>query len=237
MQVMNAYLTQSKINNVFSDNLASLGYNIVHLPQLKLLRNIEILSQIKNHFGNIIITSQNAISLDNAKHFYDSQVFCVGKETAEYLYHIGIKNIIQYSPDINILKDVILKYSHIHNITQFTYLRGRDISFPLKSFLSQHDIVLDEIITYQADPIYYDRNTLPQFSHQDIMTILSKRTAKIFYDNISRNNVTCEPLTCFSFSKEIKNILTPLKFRNIIVTEPNLHDMYIANRKYLKMEN
>lgn len=173
---MNILLLRNQAEAVLSQQniLASLPFYKVDIAPLFLLVEYA-LPIIRGDNYALITTSKNAIKIlaknQQAKNY---PLFVVGEASAEYAAHLGFLDIHIGQGNAQSLAELINAQS---DYTDFIYLRGEDIRFPLKQQIHKN---LHEHILYDLQPIDNPFAYLPTdyFEQSPIIFIYSENQAK-----------------------------------------------------------
>ena len=211
---MNILFTRPLIDNENSLNELFLkGYNIMHLPTLKITpTNIKPIDT--KNYDCLIFTSSNAVRfLKLKKDNKEVKCFCVGNMTEKILRSKGFSNTIAASGSVNSLKNLILNsIEKKNNSKPLLYLCGDVISFDLDIELEKEGFRIKKIVNYKSTKItdlnIANAELLKKYPPNAIF-IYSKRSAESFNQIIKKYSLaqlmTHSKVMCIS--KKIKDFL------------------------------
>ena len=216
------------------------SHNILLEPLLSIEhRRVQI--ENADHYDGVIITSSNAIAAAVKEEQLSYKPFyCVGTQTAEKLKRENINNVVVAAT----VSDLMKKIKSCKSI-RLLYFRGEDISFDIKKYLQTRDIIVDEVICYEAHAATEFSPTLKQaLEDKDVgvATFFSKRTAEIFvrllgdcYNDVAKNPVDAGQIQHLCISQPVLEYLrTVFSDKDVILAKtPDMKGMLDAVNHYL----
>ncbi len=212
--------------SVLAGKISQLGIDTVISPLLEIIDLAPNTINVAN-LQAVIITSQHA--LNAAKKFKHLPLTVVGKATAQTALAEGF-SLLFHAPDIHRLCAQIRQDLAPSN-GGLLYLAGKETSTDIKKLLPK--LNLTQITVYEALPNPLSPEAINALSKSNIefVTLLSKRTAEIFRQQIQEHNLTKQLTSCVAicFSEQIAEITQLLPWKHVLVTpqpdEGSLLDM------------
>ncbi len=136
---------------------------------------------LEGHYDAVVVTSANALE-HIPQSLKDVPLYCVGAQTSAKAQERGFGAVQAASKTVSDLTDHLIETCEDQSL-KFCYFRGEDISFDLKTSLSDHAHKVDEYICYSAlecDEMPLNVVADIKGGHVQIVTLFSKRTAENF---------------------------------------------------------
>lgn len=140
----------------------------------------------------VILTSAHAVRVFDEGvadgMWRDLPFYVVGDKCRTALLQLGARHIGACAPNVSVLLDVLPQRQD----TRFLYLRGRDVSYDIRSVLQARDQEIEELVCYEANmSAQITEECLQSIQAGDVraITFFSQRTAQAFCNVIIREAV------------------------------------------------
>lgn len=171
-----------------------------------------------NDVEAIILTSAQVLENDIFSQIpRELKLYVVGVKTAKRAKGLGFNNLCIGHNSVQSLIPLLEK-----NYKRIVYLSGADVRLDLKETLHKRGITLEQHVVYKAEAVNslsmdtwhaLETNTL------DYVLFFSPRTAHIFVESIKNKTNLLKRLKAICGSEAIKNVLNPLQWSDILVSE------------------
>ncbi len=176
-------------------------------------------------YDGFVVTSIHSV---DALVYYFSEnmfnpVYCVGRSVAAAIKNRGDYDVRIVAPTVT---DLVGDIADLYGSTDahLLYLRGRDISFDIKSRFNDCNITLDEVICYEALPVKELSNDfIRSIENKEIsaITFFSKRTAKVFSECVRFHNIQIDlkGIKALCISGGVLEYLNPIFGQDVVVSD------------------
>ena len=202
----------------------SLGYNVSHLPVIK-IEKVETKNVKYSEYSGIIFTSSNSVKYLDTKNIDKSiNCFCVGSSTEKYVLKKGFQNVFAADGNVENLKEIIIQNFN-NKSGKLLYLSGEMIASNLHKQLAAEDYLVERVINYKVEHIEkFGRDFIGELKNSipQVVYVYSENSAKSLlkiikkYDLIDywmNTNLMC-------LGEKTSAVLNEIKWKKIFLFNP-----------------